>query len=431
MKTLEQIEPRIDVATVGGFANYHHVINNPGSYYLSDNLEVSKISGILIGADDVTLNLNGFAISSTSGGKEYGIYVSSDADSATIRNGSIRGFITGVYSSGGGSLITEVVASECAEYGIYAGISARIVDCRTHDNPGTGIYAGEGSSLSGCTAYNNGGAYGIYAHYSASLEGCTAYNNQGTGIYASYGSSLRGCSAYGSQGGYGINATEGASLVGCTARNNPFGGIYASFGSNLRSCNVSGNGGSYAIYARDGSNLHGCSAQYNTGTGSASYGIWAGNGSVVVGCSAHHNTNTNSPGTSNQGVGISAGAGSRVVDCSAAYNRGDGIQIEHDTMVSGCICDNNGYNGDGAGIHATSQNNCIEDNMATDNDRGIDVDFGGNIIVRNKARVNTLNWEVAAGNICLVVSGTPCGAISGDSGGTAPGSTDPNANFTY
>ena len=38
MKTLEQVEPRIDVLTLSGDATYHHVITQPGSYYLSGNL---------------------------------------------------------------------------------------------------------------------------------------------------------------------------------------------------------------------------------------------------------------------------------------------------------------------------------------------------------------------------------------------------------
>ncbi|CAN5582374.1 hypothetical protein BH20VER1_BH20VER1_31620 [soil metagenome] len=67
----------------------------------------------------------------------------------------------------------------------------------------------------------------------------------------------------------------------------------------------------------------------------------------------------------------------------------------------------------------------------TDNDRGIDVDAGGNFIARNTASGNTTNWDVVTGNVILVISATTAGAVTGNSGGTAPGSTDPNANFTY
>jgi hypothetical protein len=51
--------------------------------------------------------------------------------------------------------------------------------------------------------------------------------------------------------------------------------------------------------------------------------------------------------------------------------------------------------------------------------------------MRNTCRDNTINWEIAGGNKCLVVSGVSAGAIFGNSGGVSPGSTDPNANYTF
>jgi hypothetical protein len=59
------------------------------------------------------------------------------------------------------------------------------------------------------------------------------------------------------------------------------------------------------------------------------------------------------------------------------------------------------------------------------------VDSGGNFIARNTCRNNPLNWDVVAGNIILVVVGVNAPAVNGIAGGAAPGSTDPNANFTY
>ena len=41
------------------------------------------------------------------------------------------------------------------------------------------------------------------------------------------------------------------------------------------------------------------------------------------------------------------------------------------------------------------------------------------------------NWLIAANNVILVVVANNAAAFNGVSGGTAPGSTDPNANFSY
>lgn len=391
---VEQVEARIDLSTVAGNSTYHHYIDEPGSYYLSSNLEVTKTSGISIASEGVTLDLNGFAISRATGSGGYGIIIVAEKDHVVVRNGSIVGFSYGILSystpaAAKGCLFADLAVSECSAYGIFAGPASRIMDCGVHNNIGTGIYSGAGSSLSGCIASYNQGEYGIYSGIGSSLSACTADNNSGT---------------------YGIYASHGSSMTGCSADNNH---------------------GTYGIYSGAGSNLRGCTAYSNTGTGSLSYGIYARAGSSVVGCSARFNSNTNSPSTSTQGVGIYVSEGSLIKDCTASNNRGDGIRVEDDCLVVGNSCDGNGNNGDGAGIHATSGDNRIDGNNVTDNDRGIDVDFSGNFIVRNSATGNGSNWEVVAGNACLVVYRTYGAAISGSSGGTAPGSTDPNANFSY
>lgn len=383
---VEEVEARIDLATVAGDATYHHIISQPGSYYLSGNLAVTKNSGISITATNVTLDLNGFTISCSSGTGGYGIRAK--GDEVALRNGHLSGFAQGVYAFGVDSLcLFNLTVSECSLCGIWAfGSGARIVDCIATRNSGIGIYVGYGSSLSGCTASYNQGEAGIYALYGSSLSGCTASYNQGY---------------------WGIATDAGSSLSGCTAcYNEGFCGILAGYGSTLS----------------------GCAAYNNIGTLSPSSGIYAPQ-STVIGCSAHSNSNT-MPISCETGTGIYVTEGV-VKDCTVRGNRGDGIRVGMDSLVSGNQCSNNGNGGDGAGIHATGSDNRFENNAVTDNDRGIDVDGTGNIIVRNTASGNSTNWTVVASNVCLVVQAATAGAISGDSGGTAPGSTDPNANFTY
>ena len=59
MLTLNQMEPRTPISSAP------YTISQPGSYYLTANLTVASGDAIDINANGVTLDLNGFTISST------------------------------------------------------------------------------------------------------------------------------------------------------------------------------------------------------------------------------------------------------------------------------------------------------------------------------------------------------------------------------
>jgi parallel beta-helix repeat protein len=83
---------------------------------------------------------------------------------------------------------------------------------------------------------------------------------------------------------------------------------------------------------------------------------------------------------------------------------------------------NNGSGvGDGAGVFVTGNGNRIEGNNVTFNDRGIDVNSSANLIVRNSARSNTLEYDIAAGNAMGPIVTT----------GNVDTDTSPNANFDF
>src|SRR3954454_1744353 len=82
MKRLDEVEPRTNLQASPAPAgvdttnpNYEFVINQPGSYYLSANIAVTKANGIQISAEGVTLDLNGFQISRASGSGGDGIQI--------------------------------------------------------------------------------------------------------------------------------------------------------------------------------------------------------------------------------------------------------------------------------------------------------------------------------------------------------------------
>jgi parallel beta-helix repeat protein len=200
-------------------------------------------------------------------------------------------------------------------------------------------------------------------------------------------------------GGAGLDAGSNSTIRNCTARANSGTGI---------------TGGNHSI-VRD------CAAESNGGNGITVYST-----SLVSGCSLNGNRD-----------GIYASSASVVSGNTAVSNDRYGIRVGSACHVVGNTCHFNGRSsgGGGAGIHVDTavggNGTRIEANNVTDNDRGIDVDSAGNLIIKNSASGNTPNWEVAAGNVILVIEAATAGSINGNSGGVSPGSTNPNANYSY
>jgi parallel beta-helix repeat protein len=222
-----------------------------------------------------------------------------------------------------------------------------------------------------------------------------------------------GVITYNPAGGF---ISEGVRVEGILASGNGSNGITVGRRSLVSNCVARANAGS-GINAGDDSITEKCVAQGNTSVGL-----------VVFGGIARHCI---SRGNASDGIRVTSGI---VEHCNVNSNTGPGISI----MGSGAIvrfnsCIENGFlAGVGAGISQfVGSGSRIEGNHVQNNDTGIHVTVGGNFITRNICRGNTQNWNIAAGNVCLVVSASTNAAFSGNSGGTAPGSTDPNANFTH
>jgi hypothetical protein len=109
----------INQSTVMAAGGFPFKITQPGSYKLSGNLIVpALLGGIDISVPNVTLDLNGFSVigpilcdghgSNCQGiaGSATGIHAS---PGATIRNGHVQGFITGIVNNGG--VVEDIHAS--------------------------------------------------------------------------------------------------------------------------------------------------------------------------------------------------------------------------------------------------------------------------------------------------------------------------------
>jgi parallel beta-helix repeat protein len=383
MKKLDEIEPRTNLQAVPAPAGvdttnpgYHFIINQPGSYYLSANLAVTKTNGIQIIAEGVTLDLNGFQIARGSGSGGDGIQISAAAHRISVLNGSIKGFALGINSlnptSGArGSKLRDLDVSGCTSIAIQTGPGAVLESCRVHDNTGT---------------------HGFSCNFGSTLTNCTASTNTVT---------------------FAIAAGVGATVINCTVSNN--------------TC-------SFGIYADAGSSVTHCNAVGNAGTDVFSSGIATSTGCTITASTAYANFSFSSTLSSQTGVGFDVGAGNTIQGCTAANNRGDGVRLVGYTLARGNNCLSNGSSGDGAGIHATSSSNRIEANNLLNNDRGIDVDGPGNVIVMNTAKQNTTNYDIAANNVfgAIVDRTAPAsGAVNGNTAPSSAGTTDPWANISY
>lgn len=242
-------------------------------------------------------------------------------------------------------------------------------------NADRGISVGNGSTVTYCSAYTNAGI-GIFAGNGSTIANCTAYSNAGTGIASAFGSTILNCSAY-DNGGNGVSTSTGCTIAFCTA------------------------------FQNDGA------------------GISTFDGSIVTNCMAQ----------ANAAHGIVVNTGSTVANCTARLNTLNGIACTSGSVIRDNTCSSNGSGaGDGAGIHATGNDNRIEGNNCISADRGIDVDGAGNFIVRNTCSGNMTNWSIVANNVVgpiidRIAPGSA--AISGNSAPSSLGTTDPNANFTY
>jgi parallel beta-helix repeat protein len=182
--------PRIEVNATNTPGDSYSLfkITQPGSYYLGGNITgVAGMNGIAIDSDDVTLDLNGFAVLGVAGSLD-GIIAAewpSLLTDITIRNGTVADWGgDGIYVEVGFNVrIDEVQASRNTNYGIFldSGSGNAVTNCTAIYNGFSGIDAGVGSTVHLCTSLYNG-IDGIAVSNGGSVTNCTANHNTGNGI---------------------------------------------------------------------------------------------------------------------------------------------------------------------------------------------------------------------------------------------------------
>ncbi len=378
-KTLEEVEPRIAVNATNtpGDADSVFMIDQPGSYYLTDNLQGVPAGkhGIEITAADVTLDLNGFRIFGSPGSLDG---VRSTGVRTVVRNGEIRVMDgSGINCQLELCVVEDVLAIACDEYGIrlggaestvrrsiaklcnsadpglvgisVSGFGGIVEHCASVENDGTGIQVGSYGTVRGCLAFDNGNK-GISGIVGAVIVECFVADNSGNGIDVTTGGLIRSCLASGNADG--IRASDQTVIESCTSYSNSGFGIRARFASVFRSCSARGN--SAAGFSIGGvGTVVGCSGQQN-GTSGLEITISA----AVSDSSFSGNTGR---GITTTAVGLSTNT--TIVNTNCESNGAEGILLYDSCTLLACRADQNAFEGFELGDGAT-----LSDCSASDNE---------------------------------------------------------------
>lgn len=280
MKTLAQVEPRVDVASLPGSDTARHVISSPGSYYLSGNIAADTRAAIMIAASDVTLDLNGFAIIGSGATGGDGVTLSGSQRNLAVRDGTIRGCRIAINHQDASASRYERLRLSNNVTGIQAGEECLVSDCIARENSAFGFFVGANAVIENSKAVQNG-AHGIRAGDRSVLTRNDVRGNNDDGIRALNSCVVRDCTSTENRSA-GISAGERALVSGCTAARNGISGIEARGDSVVIGNRSNSNGLQLAFGAGiqlfgSGSRVEGNHTRDNVG-----FGIRTSTGDVVI-----------------------------------------------------------------------------------------------------------------------------------------------------
>ena len=220
-KTLTEVEPRIAISSANtpGDVSTVFKITQSGSYYLTSNMTgVATKAGILIAADNVTLDLSGFTMQGVAG-SAVGVGTIGNRSNITVCNGTVRNWGSGGVilpfvssSSTRGFTIHHIAAIANGAQGIVTAEAGIIEDCTASANGGDGIAVSNHAIMHNCIATSNGGN-GFTMGFGSSATGCLARANSFTGFIIGGGDcSVVACSAT-------LNGQNGFNIARGTAQN--------------------------------------------------------------------------------------------------------------------------------------------------------------------------------------------------------------------
>lgn len=148
---------------------------------------------LTINSSDVTLDLRGFTIVGSGGGR--GITSSASVHNVTVRNGTVRSFAVGVSLGGHGNVVEELRIVENTDTGLFLGAGSLARHLVIQGNFSFGAVLSTACGLSASVVRANGNSaqsIGVSAGPGSTITGNTIWANVGTGLFAASGSTIVG-----------------------------------------------------------------------------------------------------------------------------------------------------------------------------------------------------------------------------------------------
>jgi hypothetical protein len=291
MRTLTQIEPRHPIESLP------FTVTAPGSYYLTACLTGNAgQDGIIVEANDVTIDLGGFALQGGGGG-DSAVVVGGERTGLCVRNGTIIDWAGyGIEAPQAREFRVEHLrVARNGTGGMLLGRAGVVSDCVLDANTGEGLGVnGGGTLIKDSSSSGNTEGFALRGPGNT-ITGCNASNNTGSGIHVfGPGGFVNRCNST-NNGQHGIETESGIRILESTAQMNTLHGIKTGACCLVDRCIANGNG-------QDGIHLDAvdCVARENLANGNGAVGIWAGGGARLeantvaqnqVGITCHQNGN--------------------------------------------------------------------------------------------------------------------------------------------
>jgi hypothetical protein len=160
--------------------NNCQTLSQPGSYEVNRNLNANG-DCLVIAADFVTVDLNGFVLSGNGAGAGIAVPAGPVRRGLSVRNGVATGFLNGIDAANTtGTAVERVYATGNTLHGILAGDRAIVSRSRSTNNGGDGIRVGRGATVAGNVVGDD--QNGIFADAGSSVLHNASRNNRVHGV---------------------------------------------------------------------------------------------------------------------------------------------------------------------------------------------------------------------------------------------------------